>query len=88
MGQASWIDARYGWLYPLGAVAFLWAMLRSAAIILWQRGVIWRGTFYELKELRQHNSPFVWERAAQLLREEQLQAKKMVARAKKREKKS
>jgi glycosyltransferase involved in cell wall biosynthesis len=86
MGQASWIDARYGWLYPLGALAFLWAMLRSAATVLWQRGVVWRGTFYELKELRQHNSPFVWERAAQVLREEQLQAKKMVARAKKREK--
>jgi glycosyltransferase involved in cell wall biosynthesis len=84
MGEASWIDARYGWAYPLGACAFLWAMLRSAATVLWQRGVVWRGTFYGLRELRQHNSPFVWEREAQRLREEQLQAKKMVERAKKR----
>jgi cellulose synthase/poly-beta-1,6-N-acetylglucosamine synthase-like glycosyltransferase len=86
MGQASWIDARYGWAYPLGALMFLWAMLRSAATVLWKRGVEWRGTFYGLRELRQHNSPFVWQREAQKLREEQLQAKKMVARAKKREK--
>jgi cellulose synthase/poly-beta-1,6-N-acetylglucosamine synthase-like glycosyltransferase len=88
MGEASWIDARYGWAYPLGACAFLWAMLRSAATVLWQRGVVWRGTFYELKELRQHNSPFVWQREAQRLREEQLQAKKMVARAKRKAEKS
>jgi len=88
MGQVSWIDARYGWLYPLGAVMFLWAMLRSAATVLWHRGVEWRGTFYGLKELRQHNSPFVWERVAQELREEQLQAKRMVARAKRKAEKS
>jgi cellulose synthase/poly-beta-1,6-N-acetylglucosamine synthase-like glycosyltransferase len=64
MGEASQIDARYAWLFPLGALAFLWAMLRSAIVVWWQRGVVWRGTLYELEDLRRHNSPFSWERAA------------------------
>jgi cellulose synthase/poly-beta-1,6-N-acetylglucosamine synthase-like glycosyltransferase len=64
MGAVSQIDARYGWLYPLGALAFVWAMLRSMAVVWWQRGVVWRGTLYELRDLRRHNSPFVWERQA------------------------
>jgi glycosyltransferase involved in cell wall biosynthesis len=85
MGAASQVDARYGWLYPVGAIAFVWAMLRSMVVVLRQRGVVWRGTHYALKDLRQHNSPFVWERQARLLREEQLQAKKMVAKAKRKE---
>jgi cellulose synthase/poly-beta-1,6-N-acetylglucosamine synthase-like glycosyltransferase len=62
MGEVSSIDARYGWLYPLGALAFVWAMLRSMVVVWWQRGVVWRGTLYELRDLRRHNSPFVWER--------------------------
>jgi cellulose synthase/poly-beta-1,6-N-acetylglucosamine synthase-like glycosyltransferase len=62
MGEVSEIDARYAWLYPLGALAFLWAMLRSMVVVWWQRGVVWRGTLYELRDLRRHNSPFVWER--------------------------
>ena len=64
--MASWshIDARYGWAYPLGAAAMIWAMLRSMTVALVRRGIMWRGTFYPLRELRQHNSPFEWERAA------------------------
>jgi GT2 family glycosyltransferase len=85
MGSVSQVDARYSWLYPVGAVAFVWAMLRSMVVVLRQRGVVWRGTHYALRDLRQHNSPFAWEREARLLREEQLQAKKMVAKAKRRE---
>ncbi len=68
MGAMSRIDARYGWLYPLGAMAFLYAMLRSMAVVWWQGGVRWRGTHYPLKELRQHNSPMQWERAAEIAR--------------------
>jgi hypothetical protein len=62
--QGSGIDARYGWLYPLGALAMAWAMLRSMGSAWLRRGVMWRGTFYPLRELRLHNSPFVWERTA------------------------
>ena len=29
MSRVTQIDARYAWLYPLGALAFCWAMLRS-----------------------------------------------------------
>lgn len=64
LGRWSHIDARYGWLYPLGALAMLWAMVRSMGSAWVRRGVMWRGTFYPLRELRQHNSPFQWERAA------------------------
>jgi len=68
MGTLSRIDARYGWLYPLGALAFTYAMLRSMVVVGWQDGVRWRGTHYPLRELREHNSPGRWERAAQVAR--------------------
>jgi glycosyltransferase involved in cell wall biosynthesis len=63
MGEVSRIDARYGWLYPLGALAFLWALLRSMVVVLAQGGVVWRGTLYPLRELRRHNSPLQWRRS-------------------------
>jgi glycosyltransferase involved in cell wall biosynthesis len=64
VSEWSRMDARYGWLYPVGAAAMIWAMLRSMLVALVRRGVMWRGTFYPLRELRMHNSPFQWERAA------------------------
>ena len=64
MGEVSWIDARYAWLYPLGALAFLWALLRSMVVVLWQGGVVWRGTHYGLRELRRQNSPLQWRRSS------------------------
>jgi hypothetical protein len=64
MGGWSRIDARYGWVYPLGALAMIWAMLRSMAVVWARGGIMWRGTFYPLAELRRHNSPFYWEREA------------------------
>ena len=60
LGDVSQIDARYGWLYPLGAAAFVWAMLRSMVTVLARRGVVWRGTFYPLRELRRHNNLRQW----------------------------
>lgn len=57
-GQISWIDAKYGWTFPLGAVAFVYAIVRSMVVVWKDRGVKWRGTLYPLKELRMHNSPF------------------------------
>jgi glycosyltransferase involved in cell wall biosynthesis len=64
MGKISRIDARYGWLYPLGAIVFLYAMVRSMLVVFWFGGVRWRGTYYPLRELRRHNRPMQWERAA------------------------
>jgi glycosyltransferase involved in cell wall biosynthesis len=37
---------------PLGAVMFSYMLLRSTFITLKQGGIIWRGTFYKLDELR------------------------------------
>ena len=84
MSEASLIDARYGWLYPLGAIAMVFAMLRSMVVVIWKGGVNWRGTHYPLRDLRRNNSPFVWEREARKRRDEQIQAEKMVRRAKKK----
>jgi glycosyltransferase involved in cell wall biosynthesis len=62
LGLTSGIDARYGLLYPMGAVLFVYAMLRSMVMVWKDRGVVWRGTHYPLAVLRLHNSPFRWER--------------------------
>lgn len=64
MSGRSRIDARYGWLYPAGVIVMAWAMVRSMLSVMARRGVMWRGTFYPLRELRLHNSPWQWERSA------------------------
>ena len=42
----------YALTYPIGALIFVWMMARSAIVTMWQGGVVWRGTFYPLNELR------------------------------------
>ena len=42
----------YGLTHPLGALLFCWMIGRSAIETLWRGGVVWRDTFYPLKELR------------------------------------
>ncbi len=74
MGRASRMDARYAWLYPLGAVAMIFALLRSMVVVLMQRGVMWRGTLYPLRDLRRHNRPFVWARDARKKLDEEVRA--------------
>ncbi|MFC6644769.1 glycosyltransferase [Granulicella cerasi] len=69
MGRITKISARFGWAYPVGAAAMIWAMLRSMLAVVWRRGVVWRGTFYPLAELRAQNSPFRWERESAELRD-------------------
>ena len=64
VSQRSQIDARYGWLYPVAVVVMAWAAVRSMLSAWVRRGVMWRGTFYPLRELRTHNSPWQWERSA------------------------
>lgn len=88
MGEASRIDARYAWLYPLGALALMFAMLRSMVVVWVRRGVVWRGTYYPLRDLRRHNSPFVWERAARKRRDEEINAQRLARKLAKRKKNS
>jgi glycosyltransferase involved in cell wall biosynthesis len=42
----------YAVTYPIGALIFAWMMARSAIVTLWQGGIVWRGTFYPLEELK------------------------------------
>ena len=70
MSEVTGVQARWAWMYPLGAVALIWAMARSVAVTTARGGVRWRDTFYPLRELSGHNSPFVWEFEAARLRSE------------------
>lgn len=46
------ISPLYGITHPLGAAIFIYMILRSMTVTLWQGGIIWRGTFYRLEDLR------------------------------------
>ena len=46
------VSPLYGLTHPLGAVIFIYMVLRSMFITLRQGGVVWRGTFYPLDKLR------------------------------------
>jgi glycosyltransferase involved in cell wall biosynthesis len=52
MAGRSDVPAYYFVLHPLGAALFGYIMLRSMVLTLVQGGVVWRGTFYPLEELR------------------------------------
>jgi glycosyltransferase involved in cell wall biosynthesis len=52
MSRESDIPAYYFVLHPLGATLFVYIMLRSMILTLSRGGVVWRGTFYPLEELR------------------------------------
>jgi cellulose synthase/poly-beta-1,6-N-acetylglucosamine synthase-like glycosyltransferase len=47
------------WLvaFPAAALVFIYAMVRSMVLTLVRGGVVWRGTFYPLRELRAHAGP-------------------------------
>lgn len=61
ISEVTGVEARWGWLYPLGAMALVWAMVRSVTVTLWRGGVRWRDTYYPLGELRPWNGVFQWE---------------------------
>ena len=42
----------YALTYPIGALIFAWMLARSTIVTLWQGGIVWRGTFYPLDELK------------------------------------
>ncbi len=70
MAEVTGVEARWGWMYPLGAGAVVWAMVRSVAVTLWRGGVRWRETFYSLRALRPWNGLLLWEMEAARMRAE------------------
>jgi hypothetical protein len=46
------VSPMYALGYPLGAFTFGWMLTRSTIVTLWQGGIVWRGTFYPLDELK------------------------------------
>jgi glycosyltransferase involved in cell wall biosynthesis len=55
--RTSGISAWNALLSPIAAMVFVFTLLRSMGTTLRQGGVIWRGTFYSLAELRKNASP-------------------------------
>jgi cellulose synthase/poly-beta-1,6-N-acetylglucosamine synthase-like glycosyltransferase len=52
MSQKSAVPAYYFFLHPISTTLFGYTLLSSMIVTLWQKGVVWRGTFYPLEELR------------------------------------
>ena len=52
MGMKSKIPPWYFFLHPVSTCLFVYTILRSMAVTLWNGGVTWRGTTYPLEELR------------------------------------
>jgi glycosyltransferase involved in cell wall biosynthesis len=42
----------YALTFPIGALIFVWMLMRSTIVTLRSGGITWRGTFYPLKELK------------------------------------
>ena len=52
MSRMSDIPAYYVVLHPVSSVLFVYIMLRSMTLTLARGGVVWRGTFYPLEDLK------------------------------------
>jgi hypothetical protein len=52
MSWHSDISPIYVALHPIGTVFFVYAIVRSVVLTLVHGGVVWRGTWYSLTELR------------------------------------
>jgi glycosyltransferase involved in cell wall biosynthesis len=51
-GRYQHFSAAQMFLFPVATVLLLYAMLRSTLLALWHGGIVWRGTFYSLHDLR------------------------------------
>ena len=63
MATRSDIPAWYFFLHPIGATLFAFAMLRSVIVTLAKGGIVWRGSYYplqELKEFEKQSSRWSW----------------------------
>jgi glycosyltransferase involved in cell wall biosynthesis len=52
MSLRSGVPAYYFLLHPVSTALFIYTLLRSMFLTLWNDGIVWRGTRYPLEELR------------------------------------
>ena len=52
MSWRSGVPASYFLLHPVSTTLFIYTLLRSMFLTLWNDGIVWRGTKYPLEELR------------------------------------
>jgi glycosyltransferase involved in cell wall biosynthesis len=52
MSWRSKVPAYYFALHPVSTALFIYTLLRSMCLTLWNDGIVWRGTKYPLEELR------------------------------------
>ena len=52
MSWRSGVPAYYFLLHPVSTALFIYTLLRSMLLTLWNDGIVWRGTKYPLEELR------------------------------------
>lgn len=52
MSWRSKVPAYYFLLHPVSSILFIYTLLRSMSLTLWNDGITWRGTKYPLEELR------------------------------------
>jgi hypothetical protein len=52
MSWRSAVPAYYFFLHPVSTTLFIYTLLRSMILTLWNDGIVWRGTKYPLEELR------------------------------------
>jgi len=46
------VPPAYALTHPIGALILIWMLVRSTIVTLRQGGIIWRGTFYPIEELK------------------------------------
>ena len=52
MSRRSSVPPYYFLLHPVSSTLFIYTLLRSMFLTLWNNGILWRGTKYPLEELR------------------------------------
>jgi hypothetical protein len=52
MSLRSSVPPYYFLLHPISTALFIYTLLRSTFLTLWNNGITWRGTKYPLEELR------------------------------------
>jgi glycosyltransferase involved in cell wall biosynthesis len=52
MSRRSSVPSYYFFLHPVSSTLFIYTLLRSMFLTLWNDGIVWRGTKYPLEELR------------------------------------